>query len=198
MQGDGCGMNQTTDHGPAAVPVTAKQVGEVRLRWGWAEPSVWTDRMLTALENGVKGGVWFSLIDKVYSPANLLASYAKVAANGGAPGVDHVTVEEFGKRLAGNLDELVAQTEGRHFPSPGSATGEHPQAGQQGNTAAGNSHGPRSRRARRRCAGRWSRSSSSNSPSTATAFAPVVGAKTRCDVWTGCSTKATGTLSMSI
>ncbi len=130
MQGDRCGMNQTTGHGPAAVPVTAKQVGEVRLRWGWAEPSVWTDRMLTALENGVKGGVWFSLIDKVYSPANLLASYTKVAANGGAAGVDHVTVEEFGKRLAGNLDELVARLKDGTFrpqavrrvniPKPGS------------------------------------------------------------------------------
>ena len=39
--------------------------------------------MLTALENGVKGGIWFSLIDKVYSPTNLYASYAKVAATEG-------------------------------------------------------------------------------------------------------------------
>ena len=29
------------------------------------EPKVWTERMLTALEQGVKGGKWFSLIDKV-------------------------------------------------------------------------------------------------------------------------------------
>ncbi|MFA6046876.1 MAG: hypothetical protein WC718_17975 [Phycisphaerales bacterium] len=65
--------------------------------------------MLTALEEGVKGGVWFSLIDKVYAPANLFASYAKVAANGGAAGVDHVTVEDFTKRLAGNLEKLAAQ-----------------------------------------------------------------------------------------
>jgi uncharacterized cupredoxin-like copper-binding protein len=48
--------------------------------------------MLTALETGVKGGVWFSLMDKVYSLRNLLAAYGKVAANGGAAGVDHVTV----------------------------------------------------------------------------------------------------------
>jgi len=37
--------------------------------------------MLTAREQGVKGGVWFSLIGKVYFPANLLASHGKVAAN---------------------------------------------------------------------------------------------------------------------
>ena len=29
-------------------------------RWGWVEPTVWTERMLTALEQGVKGGRWFS------------------------------------------------------------------------------------------------------------------------------------------
>ena len=94
---------------PTRVPATAMQVGEVRARWAWAEPSVWTDRMLTALEQGVKGGIWFSLIDKVYSPANLFASYAKVAANGGAPGVDHVTVEDFTRQLPRNLEKLAAQ-----------------------------------------------------------------------------------------
>ena len=30
--------------------------GEVRRRWAWTEPTVWTDRMLTALEQGVQGG----------------------------------------------------------------------------------------------------------------------------------------------
>jgi len=39
----------------------------LRQRWSWVEASIWTDRMLTALENGVKGGKWFSLIDKVHS-----------------------------------------------------------------------------------------------------------------------------------
>jgi RNA-directed DNA polymerase len=102
-------MNPTTETTPAAVPATAKQVGEVRARWAWSEPSVWTDRMLTALEQGVKGGIWFSLIDKVYAPANLFASYAKVAANGGAAGVDHVTIEDFTKRLARNLEKLASQ-----------------------------------------------------------------------------------------
>lgn len=102
-------MNQTTEANLAKVPATAKHVGEVRTRWAWVEPSVWTDRMLTALEQGVKGGIWFSLIDKVYAPANLFASYAKVAANGGAAGVDHVTVEDFTKRLTRNLEKLAAQ-----------------------------------------------------------------------------------------
>src|SRR5204863_9734061 len=41
---------------PATVP-QATQAGEVRARWTWTEPSVCTERMLTALEQGVKGGV---------------------------------------------------------------------------------------------------------------------------------------------
>jgi RNA-directed DNA polymerase len=63
----------------------------------WTEPAVWTERMLTALDEGVKGGKWFRLIDKVFAERNLRASYSKVAANGGAPGVDHITVEAFDK-----------------------------------------------------------------------------------------------------
>ena len=38
-----------------------------RFKWQWVEASIWTDAMLVALENGVKGGKWFSLIDKVQS-----------------------------------------------------------------------------------------------------------------------------------
>ncbi len=33
-----------------------KPAEDVRSRWEWTEASVWTDRMLTALEQGVKGG----------------------------------------------------------------------------------------------------------------------------------------------
>ena len=86
---------------PPRVPrhFGAKQVGEVDARWAWTEPAVWTDRMLTALEQGVKGGVWFSLIDKVYSTSNLQAAFAKVKANGGAAGCDHQTIAMYESRL---------------------------------------------------------------------------------------------------
>jgi RNA-directed DNA polymerase len=97
---------------PGAVSVTRGRArtipdGEVRARWAWTERCVWTDRMLTALENGVGGGKWFSLIDKVATPENLSAGYAKVAGRNGAAGVDHVTVEEFGKGLADRLERLT-------------------------------------------------------------------------------------------
>ena len=40
------------------VPKTAKQEAEAcsPVRWDWVEASVWTERMLAALGNGVKGG----------------------------------------------------------------------------------------------------------------------------------------------
>lgn len=101
----------TTEDRSAPVPgarqrARTKPAEEVRLRWSWTEPSVWTDRMLTALEAGVKGGRWHALIDKVSSGRNLEASYSRVAANEGAPGVDHVTVTAFGERLADELPKL--------------------------------------------------------------------------------------------
>jgi RNA-directed DNA polymerase len=92
---------------PSAVPATAQQDGDALARWGWTEPAVWTERMLTALDEGVKGGKWFRLIDKVFAERNLAASYVKVAANQGAPGVDHITVEAFGNDLAANLAKLT-------------------------------------------------------------------------------------------
>ena len=91
---------------PASVSVRAKQAGEVRVRWAWTAAGVWTERMLTALEVGVKGGVWFSLIDKVARPANLQAAFAKVRANGGSAGVDHQTIAMFAKDLDANLEQL--------------------------------------------------------------------------------------------
>ena len=60
-------MNTPPEKQPSAVPARAKRGGEVCARWAWTEPAVWTERMLTALEQGVKGGVWFSLNDKVSS-----------------------------------------------------------------------------------------------------------------------------------
>ena len=93
---------------PAPVP-QAKQAGEDRARWAWTEASVWTERMLMALERGVKGGCWFSLIDKVYSLRNLQAAFAQVKANRGAAGVDHVTIEMFEGNLEANLTRVSAQ-----------------------------------------------------------------------------------------
>jgi RNA-directed DNA polymerase len=98
-----------TEPQPTAGSGATKQVGETRARWAWVEPAVWTERMLTALQEGVKGGKWFSLMDKVYALPNLRAAFAKVKANGGAAGVDQVTVEMVECHLEENLNRL-AQT----------------------------------------------------------------------------------------
>jgi RNA-directed DNA polymerase len=107
----------TTENKPAGVPETAKQAGEIRDRWNWVEPSVWTERMLTALEGGVKGSKWFSLVDKVYALPNLRAGFRKVKSNGGAAGVDHQTIEMFERHLEENLGKLSRSLkEGNYRP----------------------------------------------------------------------------------
>ena len=102
---------------PAAVP-EAKQAGEVRARWAWAEPCVWTERMLTALEVGVKGGKWFSLIDKVSAPRLLLRAFEQVRKNGGAAGVDHQTIAMYEQQLEQHTEYLArAVKEGSYQPA---------------------------------------------------------------------------------
>lgn len=86
--------------------------------------------MLTALEQGVEGGKWYSLIDKVYPEATLRAAFREVSSNSGAAGVDHVTIERFADDVDANLQRLSeelrtgkyrAQAIRRHWiPKPGS------------------------------------------------------------------------------
>ena len=60
------------------VEETSKQGREAECqKWSWVEAEVWTQRMLTTLETGVKGGRWFSLIDKVYQKAESGSGVAK-------------------------------------------------------------------------------------------------------------------------
>jgi RNA-directed DNA polymerase len=106
VQEGGCRMTSPQDPTPARVPDRAMQAGEAPARWAWVEPAVWTPRMLTALERGVKGGQWFSLIDKVHAPRNLRAAFARVKANRGSAGVDHVTIAQFEAHLDEELEGL--------------------------------------------------------------------------------------------
>lgn len=93
---------------PEEVPARAVPPGEVDPLW-FADRHVWTERMLEALrKGGPEGGRWYWLHDKVFNARTLRAAYALVAANGGAPGVDGVTVEEFGDRLEEEIARLLA------------------------------------------------------------------------------------------
>jgi RNA-directed DNA polymerase len=83
------------------------------------EASVWTDRMVSALGNGVKGGKWYSLIDKVIRPKTLEAAWHKVARNKGAAGVDGQSIARFEAHAERYLAELHEDLRtNRYRPSP--------------------------------------------------------------------------------
>lgn len=107
-----------------------KQAREADDRWSWVERCVWTDSMLTALEKGVKGGKWFSLIDKVSSRKNLKVSWEKVRKNEGSSGVDRQSISLFERHADDNLHALREELKNRRYiprsvvrvyiPKPGS------------------------------------------------------------------------------
>jgi RNA-directed DNA polymerase len=101
-------MTRPTEHRPATVPL-AQQAGEIPSRWRWVKPWAWTLRMLTTLEQGIEGGQWFRLLDKVFSERNLWAAFQQVAAKDGAAGVDHVSVAQFERGLPETIWEVSDQ-----------------------------------------------------------------------------------------
>jgi len=112
-------MSDEQEKKPAIVR-EAKQAGEVLCRWAWAEPAVWTLRMLTALEEGVRGGKWFSLIDKASSRRMLDRAFELIESKGKgkAVGVDRQTVEMYGERQEEQTEYLAkALKEGSYQPS---------------------------------------------------------------------------------
>ncbi len=105
--------------GSAGEAKRGAEAGKRSRDWSWVEASVWTERMVSALDNGVKGGRWYSLMDKVWAPATLLAAWAKVRANKGAAGVDGVSIERFAARSEVYLAELMtALRDGSYRPQP--------------------------------------------------------------------------------
>lgn len=102
------------------VPVTAKQGTEAQARdWNWVEASIWTGPMVSALGNGVKGGKWYSLIDKAIRPATLECAWRRVARNKGAAGVDGQSIARFTLQADRYLRELHEDlNSGSYRPSP--------------------------------------------------------------------------------
>lgn len=97
----------------------AKQGREVPPRWAWTEASVWTERMVATLERGIKGGQWYSLMDKVYRMENLPSALAQVAANDGAAGVDGQKVKQYQAQSAQRLAKVQEQLQGGPYdPQP--------------------------------------------------------------------------------
>lgn len=114
-------MKTNREQKPASVPAPGrdKQVGEDPWQRHGAERGVWTKNMLLALEKGVKGNKWFSLIDKVASERTLAIAWEKVRSNAGACGVDGITIGTFDKdserRLLAVKEHLK---EGTYLPKP--------------------------------------------------------------------------------
>src|SRR5713101_5340761 len=62
---------------------------------------------------------WYSLIDKVYTLSNLQQAWQQVAANGGAPGSDGMTIEKFGATADQRLEQLAADLRAKTYrPQP--------------------------------------------------------------------------------
>jgi len=126
------GRNPETAKGRLAIveKQKPKQAREANDRWSWVERSVWTDSMLTALDKGVKGGKWFSLIDKVSSRKNLKVSWEKVRKNQGSSGVDRQSISLFERHADDNLHALREELKTKRYtprsvrrvyiPKPGS------------------------------------------------------------------------------
>jgi RNA-directed DNA polymerase len=110
-----------------AVVVTPTRAEEI----AWMEASVWTPRMVEALVNGVKGGKWYSINEKVYKRENLGAAYERTKRNKGTHGVDNISVGYFGKHLEYNLGKLQEELKSGtyrpqrlrriYIPKPGSS-----------------------------------------------------------------------------
>jgi len=130
MKGDSLLMKKPKRSGVAAMQprqglenspgctVVDRQTSYLGQRWGWVEEKIWTKRMLEALGNGVKGGKWFSLIDKVYKLQTLESAWSKVKANKGAAGVDEMSIEKFEANKERYLLEVHEQLKcGTYRPS---------------------------------------------------------------------------------
>ena len=111
-QEDGCEMTRRRDYTPETVPFAATPAGEPPAIAQWANSFVWTDRMLATLgcvhqhSGQVRGGKWHTLIDKVFSPHNLMSASGHVIGNQGAAGVDHQSTSGFALRECEELRHL--------------------------------------------------------------------------------------------
>ena len=117
-----------------SVSAMAKQTESEPSRWAWVDRAVWSERMLAALGNGVKGNKWFSLIDKVYRMSTLQGAWEQVKANRGAAGVDRQSIEGFAAHEQRYLSELARDLEQGTYRAQAVRRVDIPKAG--GNTRA--------------------------------------------------------------
>ena len=98
-----------------ARPTSPPQAADIRDRWWWVEPSVWTERMLTRLETSEPTTKWFRLWDKVLAEGNLQAAFWAVWRNDGAPGVDGQSVQQFDQQSEAELARLREELRSKRY-----------------------------------------------------------------------------------
>ena len=102
------------------VPERANPIPDIRTRWG-VGGTISLDRSYAVGSgkciSGVEETKWFGLIDKVYKIANLTRAYEKTARNKGAAGVDHMSIEGYGKRTGRQSCEIAGTTGRRNLPA---------------------------------------------------------------------------------
>ena len=123
-------MNQESTPAIVTGACQPKQAGEAPDRWWWVEPGVWTQRMLTRLEQSEPTTVWYGLWDKLISERNLQSAFWAVWRNQGAPGADGQTVKQFETQEQAQLAQLREELRTKRYrrqparrvwiPKPGS------------------------------------------------------------------------------
>src|ERR1043165_1268843 len=102
-----------------AAETLPKQAEDIYGRWPWVEYAVWTERMLTRLEQSEPTTRWFGLWDKVWAERNLLQGYYAVWRNKGAAGVDQQTIQQFEAQEKWQISQLKEQLRsGGYQPLP--------------------------------------------------------------------------------
>jgi RNA-directed DNA polymerase len=109
-------MSEARQSSPGSA-TQAKQGDRSSLVEWWMEASIWTERMVSALVNGVKGDKWFSLVDKLYRRSTLEAAWRKVERNKGSAGVDGQSIERFAAQADRYMTELQHQLENGSYRS---------------------------------------------------------------------------------
>jgi len=113
------GKSESTSEVATVSTKAMQATSDLARDWAWIDRSIWTERMLAALDNGVKGNKWFSLIDKVYRAQTLGAAWEQVKANKGAAGIDGQSCERFAANAERYLGELAEDLkEGRYRAAP--------------------------------------------------------------------------------
>jgi len=112
---------ETNQAGESLVSVKTKQDSDIRPqnKWDWVESTIWTERMLAALNNGVKGNKWFSLWDKLIRKSTLKIAWEQVNGNKGSAGIDKVSIARFKEHAERYLEELAETLRsGTYQPAP--------------------------------------------------------------------------------